>query len=125
GDDAVDHGAGEADVLADPLGQRTIVEPREADDGAFGNLAIVVEIVATEYGQASGPAASARGECRDDDARHAARGVTMSEVVDDVGMIGRKLARGGIVAISLFGHREREDADRGRRYGGDEGPRIA
>jgi hypothetical protein len=120
GDDAIDHGRGEGDIVLDPGGEGRRAQRRELAHDAADGLAIRGEVVAAHHGEGRDASSVAKLERPHQQARRADRGFRVGKVVRDIGVAGIEAARRGVVAITLLGDGQRDDADGRIGHGGDQ-----
>ena len=105
-DDAIDHGRREGAAFLDPCREGGGDAPGEVEDDAAKRLAVGRHVVAAEHGEGRHPRDLAPREGGGEITDGRARGLEVSEVMGDVGVIGIERAGGGIVAIALLRHRQ-------------------
>ncbi|CDF39165.1 Mannitol dehydrogenase rossman domain family [Chondrus crispus] len=115
--DAVDHGAREADAVADPGGERGVDAVGEGEDGGAGGAAVGGEVVAGEDGEGRETIAAAVAEGGEEEAEDGG-GRGGGVVARDV-----EVGSGGGGVVSALGDGQGEDADGGVGQGAEDGGR--
>ena len=111
--DAIDHGAGEGNVIRDPLAEVLRAKCRELRHDPLHGVAVGGEVVAAQHGEGRKSLRPSPRQRSHDEAGRRARRVKIVEIVHDIGMPLVEIAGLRRVAIALLGDRERDDANGG------------
>ncbi len=117
GGDAIDHRAGERDVLTDPGGEFGVGELCERHHHGAGEVAVARDVVAAHHPERRLPTAGTQTQGRGEEGEHRRGRRPWQQVRDHVR--GRRVepTGGGVDVVAAFGDRERHDPRLGRAVG--------